>query len=212
MRRAVSTLVIGVLLASPVTSVRARCTASNEDLSPLKTAALQQELMVAALSCHAVRAYNRFVRNHRAELLDSDAALLTYFARHDGDGGTAGYNAFKTELANAASLRSAEDTEGFCADADSEFDYVLRPTSLATIVERDRLIVPLTYPACAPTTMALADPPPARIRPPRMMDPDSPPAVARGSSASPGDGSAIVRTNYGSISAPAPHRALDASP
>src|SRR5215472_3940758 len=148
MRRTVATLVIGILMASPVTGAAARCSDSDEDLAPLKTAALQQELMVAALSCHAVRAYNRFVRSHQAELLDADAALMSYFARHDGDGGSAGYNAFKTELANAASLRSAVDTDAFCYDAAAEFDYVLRPANLSLIVENDHLIVPVSYPEC----------------------------------------------------------------
>jgi hypothetical protein len=214
MKRAVATLVMGVMMASPVTGVRARCADANEDLAPLKTAALQQELMVAALSCHAVRAYNRFVRNHQAELLDADAALLTYFARHNGDGGTAGYNAFKTERANAASLRSAQDSEAFCYDADAEFDYVLRPASLAAIVDGDHLIVPVSYPACraSSTALALADPQPVRTRPAaaRLMDPPRPVGPSGNSNTSdPGDS---VRTSYGVISAPAPHRALDAAP
>jgi hypothetical protein len=220
MRRTVATLVMGALIASPITGVQARCADANQDLAPLKTAALQQELMVAALSCHAVRAYNRFVRNHQAELLDADGALLSYFAQRDGDGGTAGYNAFKTERANAASLRSAQDTEAFCYDADAEFDYVLRPASLAAIVEGDRLIVPVAYPACGAsvpsTTFALADPRLARTRPApaRVMDADPPQPVSHGANASPGDsgGSTTARTSYGVISAPAPHRALDAAP
>jgi hypothetical protein len=202
MRRAVATLVTGILIAGPVTGAAAHC--SDEDMAPLKTAALQQELMVAALSCHAVRAYNRFVRNHQAELLDSDAALMTYFARHDGDGGSAGYNAFKTELANAASLRSAEDTDAFCYDADAEFDYVLRPASLAAIVEGDRLIVPPSYPACRAaarsTTVALADPPPAHSRAGRTTDAG---ATATSTTAAPSNG--LVAT-------PAPHHTLDTAP
>jgi hypothetical protein len=167
--------------------------------------------MVAALSCHAVRAYNRFVRSHQAELLDADAALMTYFARHDGDGGGAGYNAFKTELANAASLRSARDTDAFCYDAEAEFNYVLRPASLAMIVDGDRLIVPLSYPAChapAPaTTLALADPPPVRTR--SGTQGGSNPSIAAGP-----DTATLtsVRASFGGIAAPAPHRALDAAP
>jgi hypothetical protein len=215
MKRTVATLVIGVLIATPVTSVQAACAYADEDLAPLKIAALQQELMVAALSCRDIRAYNRFVRDHQAELLDADAALMTFFARRNGDGGMAGYNAFKTELANAASLRSAEDTNEFCYNADEEFDFVLRPASLSTIAERARLIVPVSYPACrdpAPqTTLALADPPPARTRPVRVMDADVP-SPARDRAPVPSSGDAAVRTSLGGVSAPAPHRALDAAP
>jgi len=222
MKRTLATLLTGAMIATPLAAAQARCGLSDGDMALLKTAALQQELMVAALSCHDIRGYNRFVRAHQAELLDADAALMTFFARRDSDGGTAGYNAFKTELANAASLSSARDVDAFCYDADAEFDFVLRPLSLASIVERDRLIVPVSYPACrepAPsTTLALAEPPPARTRPPaaRVIDAGTPPFASgdRTPASTPGDppDQAATRADLGAVATPAPHRGLDTTP
>ena len=45
---------------------------------------VQQELMVAGLTCHASDAYNRFVLAYRPELQKSDADLKSYFMRRGG--------------------------------------------------------------------------------------------------------------------------------
>src|SRR5579862_8593306 len=83
---------------------------SDADMAALKTAALQQELMVAAFSCHDVALYNRFVRSHQPELIDSDARLKAYFIQRDGGKrGEAAYHTYKTELANSSSLNSLRD-------------------------------------------------------------------------------------------------------
>ena len=47
-----------------------------EDAAAIHTAALQQELMVAAFLCHDIPAYNDFVLSHRSALQDSDRALM----------------------------------------------------------------------------------------------------------------------------------------
>src|SRR5215813_2220562 len=73
------------------------CARPDEALA-LKTASMQQELMVAALYCNDVGLYNRFVVSYQRELQNSDAALLTYFQR--GHGGSSAYHAYKTALAN----------------------------------------------------------------------------------------------------------------
>ena len=49
--------------------------ARPEDMSAVKTAAIQQRLMVAALSCHAVDLYNKFVTSYQKDLQASDMAL-----------------------------------------------------------------------------------------------------------------------------------------
>ena len=51
-----------------------------QDVTALRTAALQQQLMVAALTCHDVAAYNRFVISHQGALQVSDKALMDFFA------------------------------------------------------------------------------------------------------------------------------------
>lgn len=80
--------------------------------SALKTAAVQQELMVAGLTCHADAQYNRFVLANRTELQLSDAALMNYFRERDGN--EAGYDSYKTKLANLSASRSAADGPRYC--------------------------------------------------------------------------------------------------
>jgi hypothetical protein len=144
-----------------------------DEMSALRTAALQQELMVAALSCHAVDRYNRFVLSHQADLIDSDSRLKAFFVRRDARSGEASYHTFKTELANDASLRSIRETQSFCADAADAFDLASRPVSLAAFVASQPLSVGASWRTCPedgrsmPTlAQASANPPPRRDRSP----------------------------------------------
>ncbi|MBV9692536.1 MAG: hypothetical protein JO261_02430, partial [Alphaproteobacteria bacterium] len=89
------------LLAMTGQSLAASCARAPEALA-LKTAAMQQQLMVAALYCNDVGLYNRFVVSYQRELQESDAALLGFFQR--GHGGSSAYHAYKTGLANDYSL------------------------------------------------------------------------------------------------------------
>jgi uncharacterized protein YeaO (DUF488 family) len=91
-----------------------------EDAMALKTAALQQELMVAALYCNDVAPYNRFVTSYQHELQDSDATLMRYFTH--GHGGASAYHAYKTNLANDFSLSGLHGMQSFCTAANAAFD------------------------------------------------------------------------------------------
>ncbi|HEY1709961.1 MAG TPA: hypothetical protein VGG10_16950 [Rhizomicrobium sp.] len=96
--------------------------AKPAEYAALKTAAIQQRLMVAALYCDDVGAYNRFVLSYRGALQDSDAALLGYFKRTGGGrAGEAGYHAYKTSLANRYSLQSIRRRGEFCDTATAAF-------------------------------------------------------------------------------------------
>ncbi|HWX90873.1 MAG TPA: hypothetical protein VNY75_11235 [Rhizomicrobium sp.] len=112
------------LLALSNPALAASC-ASPVDAAALKTAVLQQELMVAALQCHETGAYNRFVMTYRPELQSSDATLKAFFVRRGGEHGEAGYDAFKTKAANLSALEQARDTPAFCADAHALFRAAL---------------------------------------------------------------------------------------
>ncbi len=79
----------------------------------LKTAAVQQELMVAGLTCSAARQYNRFVIAHLLELRQSDANLMAYFKNRD-HGREAGYDSYKTKAANLSAYRSGSDGALYC--------------------------------------------------------------------------------------------------
>lgn len=95
--------------------------ASPSEATAIKTALIQQELMVAALQCRETGAYNRFVIAYRGELQASDANLKAFFARRGGEHGEAGYDTFKTKAANLSALQQARNTRAFCAGAHDLF-------------------------------------------------------------------------------------------
>ncbi len=112
------------LLALSNPALAAGC-ATPAEAAALKTAVMQQEMMVAALQCHESGAYNRFVNTFRPELQTSDAALKAFFVRRGGEHGEAGYDAFKTKAANLSALEQARDGHSFCADAHALFQAAL---------------------------------------------------------------------------------------
>ena len=103
------------LLAHPVAALACE---NPRDVAALKTAALHQRLMVAALICKSNTAYNRFVLANRAELQRSDADLKAYFI---AQGGEEGYDSYKTRVANLAARAPAIDMRAFCASAAQQF-------------------------------------------------------------------------------------------
>jgi hypothetical protein len=92
-----------VALTNP--ALAAGSCATSADVAALKTAVINQELMVAAFQCHEVNAYNRFVTTYKRELQSSDAVLKAYFVRSKH--GEAGYDSFKTKAANLSALEQA---------------------------------------------------------------------------------------------------------
>src|SRR6201985_1624705 len=119
MFRAASASIALLALCNPalISSAWAADCANPDEASALKTAVLQQELMVAAFQCHESGAYNRFVNTYRPELQSSDATLKTFFVRRGGEHGEAGYDTFKTKAANLSALEQARNGGAFCADA-----------------------------------------------------------------------------------------------
>jgi len=141
---------------------------SNADMAALKTAAMQQELMVAAFSCHDIALYNQFVRSHQPELVRSDARLKAYFIQRDGArAGEASYHTYKTELANSSSLRSIRSTDEFCDRAGADFDLAGSHAMLSAAVDEHRWAIESIYHACHPSDApiladASTEPPPSR--------------------------------------------------
>ena len=119
-----------------ISPARAAGCATPTDATALKTAVIQQELMVAAFQCHEAGAYNRFVTTYRGELQSSDAALKAFFVRRGGEHGEAGYDTFKTKAANLSALEQARHGAAFCADAHALFTDVFdHRDSLMSFVE-----------------------------------------------------------------------------
>jgi len=118
MLKTASATIALLALANP--ALAAACATPGE-ATALRTAVIQQELMVAALQCHETAAYNRFVMNYRGELQASDATLKSFFVRRGGEHGESGYDTFKTKAANLSALEQARNAGGFCADAHALF-------------------------------------------------------------------------------------------
>jgi hypothetical protein len=99
--------------------------AGAKDLTALQVAAVQQELMVAGLSCNEAGLYNSFVLAYQRDLQASDNALLDYFLRMNVVTGTADYHRYKTKLANLYSLKSLSNKKAYCQSAERAFASAL---------------------------------------------------------------------------------------
>lgn len=100
------------------------------DIVALQVAALQQQLMVAALTCNDVLLYNSFVTTYQADLVASDEALQAFFDRFGDTEGRPAYHTFKTKMANVYSARSAIDKNRFCTSARAAFGPALKAEKL----------------------------------------------------------------------------------
>lgn len=118
------------------------------DMSALQTAAKQQRLMVAALSCNAAPLYNDFVRTYQKELQDSDKTLEAYFRRLNGQTGTSDYHAYKTRMANASSIQSIHDITAYCASAKAAFEEALGSAKLTLVAFVSDTVVDDAFAPC----------------------------------------------------------------
>jgi hypothetical protein len=110
------------LLALANPALAAGCV-TPKDAAALKTAVMQQALMVAAFQCREASAYNGFVTIYRKELRSSDAVLKAFFVQRGG--GENGYDRFKTKAANLSALEQARQSDAFCADMHALYAAVL---------------------------------------------------------------------------------------
>jgi len=136
-------------------SMAAGICARPQEALALKTAAMQQEMMVAALYCNDVKPYNHFVLSHQRELQASDAMLLAYFKRADGArAGETAYHAYKTGLANDFSLAGLHGMQAYCAAANAAFDAADSPNAgptLATFISTQSVSGTEAYASCEQT-------------------------------------------------------------
>lgn len=125
--RGSSAFVLAAIVAANSAAAAPRC-ASSDEVTAIQAAAIQQQLMVAALTCNQVDRFNAFQVAYGQELRRSDAALEHMFRRLFGGGrGDAQYHAFKTRLANDSSIRSIHDNPSYCHDAGIVFEAALTP-------------------------------------------------------------------------------------
>lgn len=135
-KRCAAALMLTCMTGNVMAATVASCAHPNE-MAAVRTAAVQQRLMVAALTCHATPSYNKFVVSYQKDLQASDRQLENFFRRLHGPRGTAEYHAFKTKLANESSMASIHDT-GYCDSAQQMFDEAqARPNLAAFMANRE---------------------------------------------------------------------------
>jgi hypothetical protein len=112
--------------------------AQPSEISAIQATAVQQQLMVSALSCDPagtpdgakqfVIKFNQFQTAFGPELRKSDAAMLRMFKRLYGvRKGDDEYNAFKTRAASNSEMRRIKAFSDFCKAADLVFAAALAP-------------------------------------------------------------------------------------
>jgi hypothetical protein len=102
--------------------------AEPDEVTAIQATSIQQELMVAALTCNQIDNFNAFQTSFGPELRSSDHELMEMFQRLYGYGhGTSEYHAFKTRLANNSEMRSIQGNRDFCAAAALVFSAALAP-------------------------------------------------------------------------------------
>jgi hypothetical protein len=149
-RAGVGAIALAMVTAATGAIGAPRC-ASSDEVTAIQAAAIQQQLMVAALTCNQVEHFNAFQTSYGKELRRSDAALQRMFHRLYAGRGEAEYHAFKTRLANNSSIRSIHDNPGYCRDAGMVFDAALIPDkpTLASFVSGIEVIEQGPIDSCA---------------------------------------------------------------
>ena len=136
-----------MLCAAAAAAEAAVVCATPQEMKVLQSAALQQQLMVAALTCHMSEDYNSFVNGNRSRLIQSDNELKAFFtARRRGED----YNTYKTRIANSASLHSLHDPQ-FCDSARKVFDMALgRGSEQGGLAPEPPRLIDTGYEGCRP--------------------------------------------------------------
>jgi len=131
--------------------------ARPQEVTALRVAALRQQLMVAALTCHQAVSFNRFVTGYQDAFLDSDRMLMDFFVRKDAGNGDAAYNTYKTRQANDASLRSLHDPM-FCDESTAVFRAALSENlPLGELASQEGPLVRTGYAGCMRNDTEMAD-------------------------------------------------------
>ena len=146
-KKTAAVLMLTCMSGNVLAATEAGCAHTNE-MAAVKAAAIQQRLMVAALTCNATPRYNKFVVSYQKDLQASDRALENFFRRLHGKSGTEQYHAFKTRLANESSMASIHDFTGYCASAQQMFDEAMAKPTLAAFMENRETPADRSFDVC----------------------------------------------------------------
>ena len=146
---------IGMGPAAWARQMPGKCARPSEELS-VKVAAVQQRLMVAALTCNDVADFNRFQRGYLQRLRQSDLHLQMFFRRIYGARGESRYYSFKTRLANDDSILSIHNNPAYCKAANQAFSAMKAQDhpSLSEFVESLPIHDPGPVPSCSSQSAA----------------------------------------------------------
>ncbi len=152
----------GLVLALALPAAAQAACARAHEADALSARVLQTELMVAALSCQQQSSYNAFVIKFRDQLTANGQTLRSFFSRVHGASGTSRLNAFVTQMANEASMRSLV-AGTFCQNAPAIFEQTLSAdprdfrTLLAAFPGRDAHGVPACQASARPALEETAE-------------------------------------------------------
>jgi len=136
LKSGVSAVALAMLVTGSAAWGSPKC-ARPDEVTAIQVAAVQQELMVAALYCNDVANFNAFQTGYGPELRTSDSRLMRMFQRLFGyRQGQGEYHAFKTRLANNSSIRSIRNNPDYCREAGQVFAAALiaeKPTLQAFV-------------------------------------------------------------------------------
>jgi hypothetical protein len=126
---------VAAAIPAPAFAKDAATCVSSEEAAAFQMRDLQSRLMVAALSCNQLTAYNSFMERFRPTLSSAGLRLVSYYKRTGG--GEPALNRHLTEMANAAGLLRAEAPEQYCGDTWAMFLLLEdEPTGLPTMAAK----------------------------------------------------------------------------
>lgn len=163
----IRSVLAGAALAALATpAIAQQCIPASQQAS-FNAYALQNYLMVMAITCDRQDDYNRFVTQHRALLGAVERDLRNHFARA---GGARAHDLFKTNAANGNSQANLRQGNLFCANTAQAFPTVMPMTTRQQMSEyavANRIGSEFVPPVCAGSTAA----PAAAARPQGQQQP-----------------------------------------
>lgn len=136
-RNGIAAGALSLALIVPNLAAAAVC-AVPADENALQVRMLQNELMVAALTCNQRAAYNGFIMRFKPQLGAEGKHLQTFFKQKYGSGSTRALNGFITRIANESSHRGMKQRGAFCRQAESihSGSVSLKPAGLAAYAKQ----------------------------------------------------------------------------
>lgn len=156
-----TTKIISAALASVALTTQAFAAgvcSRAEETAGVKAEILQQQLMVAAYSCHLEGSYNAFVVNYRPDLIAADGAAQSLFQRASARGSD-DYQTFKTQMANDFSM-DYQNQDDYCDNAQDMFQTAAehRGESLSSLMAALNFDGATPFDQCTTREAAVAPP------------------------------------------------------